>query len=151
MLSPNIMSTFVSKFLRKMGPITVQYWGHVICKSESDTVVTSYLMIPTTSSTCACCWAIRLPARIFCISLTAAPLSLMSGGERMGSVSLMLKVMHQSQCRIQITWSASTNQRWRESNVFKWVVEVKSRLPLSCNRGWRWLLENMLSKAGRTI
>ena len=70
----------------------VQYSGHMI--TESDTVVTSYLMMPTTSSTWACCWAILLPARIFCISLTAAPLvlaSLRSGGERMGSVSLMLK------------------------------------------------------------
>ena len=78
-----------------------------MCDRECDTVVRSYLMMPTTSSTWACCWAILLPARIFCISLTAAPLdSLMSGGDRIGSVSLMLKrsqLMDQSECSIQVT------------------------------------------------
>ena len=66
--------------------------------SESDTGGPC-LMMPTTSSTRACCCAILFPARIFCISLAAAPLfslfSLSSGGEageRMGSVSLMLGV-----------------------------------------------------------
>ena len=136
-------------------------------KTKSDTVVTSYLMMPTTSSTFYIIFLfLFLIFLFFYIFLSPWHLGLLLGHPLAGQDLLHLLdsrplvlgllevrgredglgVAHaQSQCSNKITWSASTNLRpevWRESNVVKWGVEVKSRLPLSCNRGWRWLLKS---------
>ena len=143
-----------------MGPITVQYSAHVICPDQSQRVWHGGDLLPHDAHHLVHLRLLLghpLASQDLLHLLDGRPLGLLDvrgreNGLRVTHAQVRWWTNHSAEFRSRDLPRPIRGQRWRESNVFKWGVEVKSRLPLSCNRGWRWLLKSTcFPRPGGTI